>query len=51
MLDHAVAEQFLRAPFRELVMADTDADSLLQRLDSFVPVRIEKNVNANGNFL
>ncbi len=51
MLDHAVAEGFLRAPFRELVMADTDADSLLQRLASFAPARIEKNVSAKGNFL
>ena len=51
MLDHAVAEGFLRAPFRELVMADTDADSLLQRLAVFVPVQIDKRVSARGNFL
>ena len=51
MLDHAVAEGFLRTPFRELVMADTDADSLLQRLAVFVPVQIDKRVSARGNFL
>lgn len=51
MLDHAVTEEFLRAPFRELVIADTDADSLLQRLAAFVPVQTGKRVNAKGNFL
>lgn len=32
MLDHAVVEQFLRPAHRELVITDTDADSLVQRL-------------------
>ena len=40
MLDHAVTERFLRPTHRALVLADTDADSLLQRLASFYPVQI-----------
>ena len=32
MLDHAVVERFLRPAHRELVIADTDADALVQRL-------------------
>jgi uncharacterized protein (TIGR00730 family) len=51
MLDHAVTERFLRPAHRELVIADTDADSLLQRLASFAPVQAGKRVNATGNFL
>ncbi len=51
MLDHAVAEGFLRPAFRQLVIADTDADALLQRLASFTPVQTGKHVNAKGNFL
>jgi uncharacterized protein (TIGR00730 family) len=38
MLDHAVAERFLRPAHRDLVIADTKADSLLQRLACFAPV-------------
>ena len=51
MLDHAVAEGFLRPAHRELVIADTDAGALVQRLAAFVPVQTGKWVNASGNFL
>ncbi len=51
MLDHAVAERFLRPAHRDLVIADSDADSLLQRLTSFAPVQAGKWANATGNFL
>ena len=51
MLDHAVTERFLRPAHRELVIADTDADSLVQRLVSFSPVQTGKRANATGNFL
>jgi uncharacterized protein (TIGR00730 family) len=37
MLDHAVAERFLRPAHRRLVVADADADVLLQRLVPFTP--------------
>jgi len=51
MLDHAVDEGFLRPPYRELVMAETDADTLVQRLASFSPVQAGIRANATGNFL
>ena len=51
MLDHAVTERFLRPAHRALVLADTDADSLLQRLASFSPVQAGKWASAAGNFL
>ena len=50
MLDHAVAERFLRPAHRELVIADSDVDALLQRLAAFVPVPVGKWANAKGNF-
>ena len=50
MLDHAVTERFLRPAHRALVLADSDADSLLQRLASFSPVQAGKWTNAGGNF-
>ena len=50
MLDHAVAERFLRPAHRELVIADSDVDALLQRLAAFVPVPAGKWANAKGNF-
>jgi uncharacterized protein (TIGR00730 family) len=49
MLDHAVAERFLLPEYRELVIADTDADVLLKRLAAFVPVPAGKRANAKGN--
>ena len=42
MLDHAVTEGLLRPAHRELVIADTDADSLVQRLVSFAPMQAGK---------
>ena len=51
MLDHAVEERFLRPAHRELVIADTEADSLVRHLSSFAPVQAGKWANANGNFL
>lgn len=51
MLDHAVTERFLRPAHRELVIADTDADSLVQRLLCFSPVQAGRWVNTTGNFL
>jgi len=51
MLDHAVNERFLRPAHRELVIADIDADSLVQRLAAFAPVATGKWANAKGNFL
>lgn len=47
MLDHAVAEGLLRPAHRALVIADTDADSLLRQLLSFSPVQPAKPA---GNF-
>ena len=51
MLDHAVAERLLRPAHRELVIAATDADSLVQRLLSFPPVQAGKWASKMGNFL
>lgn len=51
MLDHAVTERFLRPAHRELVIADIDAKSLVQRLGSLSPVQAGKRANAPGNFL
>ena len=51
MLDHAVTERFLRPAHRELVIADTDASRLLQRLGALSPARKEKRGNTKGNFL
>lgn len=47
MLDHAVAEGLLRPAHRALVIADTDADSLLRQLLSFSPIQAAKPA---GNF-
>ncbi|CAN0409921.1 unnamed protein product [Phaeothamnion confervicola] len=51
MLDHAVDEGFLKATFRRLVIADTDADVLVQRLCAFVPANSAERVSPPGNFL
>jgi uncharacterized protein (TIGR00730 family) len=51
MLDHAVAERFLRPAHRELVIADIDADSLLLRLASFASIPTNKRTDTTGNFL
>jgi uncharacterized protein (TIGR00730 family) len=51
MLDHAVAERFLRPAHRELVIADTDPSRLLQRLSALSPAPKGKWADAKGNFL
>jgi uncharacterized protein (TIGR00730 family) len=53
MLDHAVAERFLRPSHRELVIAETDADMLLRRLARAVALAPDTNnlKDATGNFL
>jgi len=50
MLDHAVTERFLRPAHRELVIAGTDADCLVQRLVCLSPVRAGERSNAAGNY-
>ena len=51
MLDHAVTEGFLLPANRKLVIADTDADALVQRLASLCTASTEQDANAAGNFL
>jgi uncharacterized protein (TIGR00730 family) len=51
MLDHAVAERFLRPAHRELVIADTDPSRLLQRLSALSPAPKGKWDDAKGKFL
>ena len=42
MLDHAVKEKFLRPEHRNMLLMDSDIDSLCLRLESYQPVRAEK---------
>jgi len=42
LFDRAVQDRFLRPEHRDLVMADTDVDALLERLASYRPVKINK---------
>jgi len=42
MLDHAVAERFLRPEHREMLLIDDDPESLLEKLSSYQPVTAEK---------
>jgi uncharacterized protein (TIGR00730 family) len=51
MMDHAVAEGFLLPANRKLVIADTDADVLVQRLASLCATLTGKETNAARNFL
>lgn len=51
MLDHAVAERFVRPAHRDLVIADNDADRLLQRLTDSKLVSVTKITDSAGNFL
>ena len=51
MLDHAVTQGFLLPANRKLVIADTDADALVQRLASLCTASTEQDANAAGNFL
>jgi len=51
MLDHAAAEGFLLPANRKLVIADTDADGLVQRLASLCAALTDKDANPVRNFL
>jgi uncharacterized protein (TIGR00730 family) len=51
MLDHAVAEGFLLPANRKLVIADTDADRLVQRLASLCAAMSDNLPAFPGNFL
>jgi uncharacterized protein (TIGR00730 family) len=42
MLDHAVAERFLRPAHRQLILSDTDPSRLLQRLAALPPAAVGK---------
>jgi hypothetical protein len=37
MIDHMVAEGFLKAPYREMVLIDDDIDRLINRLQRYEP--------------
>src|SRR5580698_10051390 len=45
LFDRAVEDRFIRPEHRGLVLADTDIDSLLERLASFKPVKIHKLID------
>ena len=51
MLDHAVTQGFLLPANRKLVISDTDADALVQRLASLCTASTEQDPNAARNFL
>jgi len=51
MLDHAVAEHFLLPANRKLVVAETDPELLLGRLDSLCAILSHEEASAMGNFL
>jgi uncharacterized protein (TIGR00730 family) len=42
LIDHAVAEHFVRPAHRELVLVETSLDRLLRRMEAFQPPPIEK---------
>jgi predicted Rossmann-fold nucleotide-binding protein len=42
MLDHAVEEKFLKADNRELVLARDNPSALLEALEEWRPVHVEK---------
>jgi uncharacterized protein (TIGR00730 family) len=42
LFDRAVQDRFVRPEHRELVLADTDVDVLLERLASFNPIKVHK---------
>jgi uncharacterized protein (TIGR00730 family) len=41
-MDEATDDGFIRAEHRDLLIVDTDADRLIERLDAWTPVRIDK---------
>lgn len=51
MLDHAVAEGFLKPAFRQFVIDGDEPDALLQRLSSHAPAHTPRRAGATGNFL
>jgi len=42
MLDHAVAEKFLRREHRDLLVSDDDIRTLFRKIEAFQPVKAEK---------
>ncbi|MBI4752083.1 MAG: TIGR00730 family Rossman fold protein [Acidobacteria bacterium] len=42
MIDHGVDQKFIRPVHRQLVIDDTDADQLLERMEAFVPPVVDK---------
>jgi uncharacterized protein (TIGR00730 family) len=48
LFDRAVADRFLRPEHRALVMADTDVDTLLGRLASYRPVKVDKLIGRSA---
>jgi uncharacterized protein (TIGR00730 family) len=42
LFDRAVQDRFVRPEHRELVLADTDVNALLERLASFKPIKVHK---------
>ena len=42
LFDRAVQDRFVRPEHREMVLADTDVDALLERLASFNPIKVPK---------
>lgn len=47
LLDHAVAEQFVRAEHRSLVLEEQDPERLLDRLVSHRPAKLDKWLDRN----
>jgi len=48
LIDHAVAEHFVRAAHRELVLVETSFERLLRRMDGFQPPTIEKWIDRDA---
>jgi len=42
MLDHAVAERFVRPEHREMILVESDAETLLTRMDAWEPSTVAK---------
>jgi uncharacterized protein (TIGR00730 family) len=47
LLDHAVAERFVRAEHRSLVLEEHDPERLLDRLVSYQPAKLDKWIDPN----
>ena len=48
-LDHAVAERFVRPEHRGLLLRDTDAEALLERMAAWEPVAVPKWIDRAGS--